>query len=130
MRVTYGDAFALRPFADVLAIAAAKLIPLAVNMIDDVALFRSSCFDCGRRDFSNFGRSEGRAAFKGAACESYGQSRRPENRKDAYGAYGHQTLSVKPHSRALVHNLRSVGSGGPPGGFRRAFERRACRERS
>ncbi len=33
-------------------------------------------------------------------------------------------------SRALVHNLRSGGSGGPPGGFRRAFERRACRERS
>ena len=31
---------------------------------------------------------------------------------------------------ALVHNLRSGGSGGPPGGFRRAFERRACRERS
>ena len=32
--------------------------------------------------------------------------------------------------KALVHNLRSGGSGGPPGGFRRAFERRACRERS
>ncbi len=31
---------------------------------------------------------------------------------------------------ALVHNPRSGGSGGPPGGFRRAFERRACRERS
>src|SRR5208283_2123644 len=32
--------------------------------------------------------------------------------------------------KALVHNLRSGGSGGAPGGFRRAFERRACRERS
>jgi hypothetical protein len=35
-----------------------------------------------------------------------------------------------PTNAALVHNLRSGGSGGPPGGFRRAFERRACRERS
>ena len=36
-----------------------------------------------------------------------------------------------PLGVALVHNLRSGGSGGPPGGFRRrAFERRACRERS
>ena len=34
------------------------------------------------------------------------------------------------HCEALVHNLRSGGNGGPPGGFRRAFERRACRERS
>ncbi len=32
--------------------------------------------------------------------------------------------------QALVHNLRSGGSGGPPGGFRRAFERRVCREQS
>ena len=36
----------------------------------------------------------------------------------------------KALGEALVHNLRSGGSGGPPGGFRRAFERRACRERS
>ena len=31
---------------------------------------------------------------------------------------------------ALVHNLRSGQGGGPTGGFRRAFEKRACRERS
>src|SRR5271166_1147056 len=36
----------------------------------------------------------------------------------------------EPRWEALVHNLRSGGSGGAPGGFRRAFERRACRERS
>ena len=39
MPVTDRDAVALRPFANVLAIAAAKLIPLAVDVVDDVALF-------------------------------------------------------------------------------------------
>ena len=80
MSVTERDAVALRPFADVLAIAAAKLIVLAVDVVHDVALFRPSCFDRGGRDFSNFGRSEGRSAFKSAASKSYGQPRRPEDR--------------------------------------------------
>jgi hypothetical protein len=80
MPLTEGDAVALRPFADVLAIAAAKLIPLAVNVVDDVALFRPSCFDRGGRDFSKFGQNEGHPAFKGAAGKSCGQPRCPEDR--------------------------------------------------
>ena len=63
MPVTNRIAFALRPCADVLAIAAAKLIMLAVNVVDNVALFRSSCFDCGGRHFANFRRCEGCAAL-------------------------------------------------------------------
>jgi hypothetical protein len=35
-----------------------------------------------------------------------------------------------PLARRWCTTLRSGGSGGPPGGVRRAFERRACRERS
>src|SRR5271166_4533706 len=58
---------ALRPFADVLAIAAAELIPLAVDVVDDVALFRAFCLDGASRHFSNFSRNEGYATFKGAA---------------------------------------------------------------
>src|SRR5271166_4176144 len=96
MSVTEGDTVALRPFADVLAIAAAKLIVLAVDVVHDVALFRPSCFDRSARDFSNFARSEGRAAFKGAASKSYGRPRCPED-QDAYRAYGHQNLSAKLH---------------------------------
>ena len=34
-----------RPLADVFAIAAAQLVALVVNVIDDVALFRPSRFD-------------------------------------------------------------------------------------
>ena len=41
-----------------------------------------------------------------------------------------QTLSRELRAMALVRNLRSGQGGGRPGGFRRAFERRACRERS
>jgi len=36
---------ALRPFADVFAIAAAQFVALVVNMIDDVALFGAARFD-------------------------------------------------------------------------------------
>ena len=53
-------------FADVAA-AATKLISLAVNVVDDVALFRSSAFNRSGPDFSNLGRSEGSPAFKCAA---------------------------------------------------------------
>ncbi len=94
MPVIYRDALALRPFADVLVVTAAKLIPLAVNVVDDVALFRSSCFDCGGRDLSNFGRSKGRAALKGVACKGYGYSPHPDNCKDPHGAYWRQDLSA------------------------------------
>jgi hypothetical protein len=80
MSVTEGDAVALRPFANVLAIAPTKLIPLAVNVVDDVALFGPSCFNRGGRDFSNLGRSESRAAFEGAADKSHGRSRCTEDR--------------------------------------------------
>jgi hypothetical protein len=54
MPLTEGDAVALRPFADVLAIAAAELIPLVVDVVDDVALFRPFCLDGSSRHFSNF----------------------------------------------------------------------------
>jgi hypothetical protein len=83
MPATDRDTVALRPFADVLAIAAAKLIPLAVDVVDDVALFRPFCLDGGSRHFSNFGRNEGCATFKGAAGKSYGQTQRAKNQHDA-----------------------------------------------
>jgi hypothetical protein len=80
MSVSEGDTVALRPFADILAIAAAELVPLAVDVVDDVALFRSSGFDrCGRH-FSNVSRNEGYATFKSAAGKSCGHRRRHENR--------------------------------------------------
>ena len=101
MPVTDRDAVALRPFADVLAIAAAKLIPLAVDVVDDVALFRPFCLDGGSGHFSNFGRSEGRAAFEGAAGESYGQTRRAKDRHYANQARDRQSLSAYAHRIAL-----------------------------
>jgi hypothetical protein len=102
MPVTYRDPVALRPLANVFAITTTELITLAVNVVDDVALFRPLCFDRGGRDFSNFERSEGRAAFKGAAGKSLGRSRRPEDRHDAHSAYGHQNLSAKLHRLCSV----------------------------
>jgi hypothetical protein len=56
--VTDRDAVALRPFVDVLAIAAAELIPLAVESVD-IALFRPFCLDGGSGHFSNFSRNAG-----------------------------------------------------------------------
>jgi hypothetical protein len=53
MSAPKGNALALRPFTDILAIAAAQL---ALDMVDDVALFRLSCFDRNGRRFSNFRR--------------------------------------------------------------------------
>ena len=49
-----------------------------------------------------------------------------------FDAHNHafRVLGGVPRRGGLVHNLRSGGSGDPTGGFRRAFERRACRERS
>jgi uncharacterized protein (DUF111 family) len=60
------------------------------------------------------------AAILRHLCDLSDQAREP--RRLVGSGYG--------FGAALVHNLRSGGSGGPPGGFRRAFERRACRERS
>ena len=51
---------------------------MAANVVDDVTLFRPSRLDCSGRHFSNFGRSEGYAAFQGAARKSYGYRRRQE----------------------------------------------------
>ena len=82
MPMTEGYAVALRPFADVFAIAAAELIPSTVDVVDDVAFFRPFCFDCGSRHFANFRRSKHRATLKGATGEGCGHCRQPKNRYD------------------------------------------------
>jgi len=107
MPVTDGDAVTLRPFADVFAIAAAKLITLAVDVVDDVTLFRPSCFDRGGRHISNFRRSESCAAFKGAARQSDRLRRHPKNRYDAGSTHGHQNLSANPHRLAFRFRRRT-----------------------
>ena len=114
MPVTDGDAVALRPLADVFAIAAAKLIPLAVDVVDDVTLFRPSCFDRGGRHISNFRRSKSCTAFKGAASQSDRLRRHPENRYDAGPTRGHQNSSAHPHRLAFrfprrTHSLSHSG---------------------
>ena len=107
-------AIALRPLADVFAIAAAKLVALAVNVVDDVTLFRPSRLDCSGRHFSNFGRSEGYAAFQGAARKSYGYRRRPKNRHDANQGRDRESLSANVHRIGLPVRLRFRHLNAPP----------------
>src|ERR1017187_2263923 len=104
MPATEGDAVALRPLADVFAIATAKLIPLAVNVIDDVALFRPSRFDRRASHFSDFRGREDCTAFEGAATHGDSHRRRPQSRKDAHRADSHQSLSAHPHRRVLHYS--------------------------
>jgi hypothetical protein len=108
MRVTDGDAIAPGPLADVLAIAAAKLIALAIDVVDDVALFGTARFDRGGRHFSNFNRGEGYAALQGATRQSDGQRRRPQDPHGADRGDGCQNRSIRAHLLALLCCLRRV----------------------
>ncbi len=97
MPMAEGYAVAPRPFADILAIAAAELVTLTVDVVDDIAFFRPFCLDCGSRDLANFRRNKHRAALKGSAGEGCGHCRQPKNRYDGDCANGHQRLPANPH---------------------------------